>query len=87
MTAKLLIAIVLSATLLTFCTGCATRELSTAGLTKEQVQLEHARLVDARQVRSERWARVGEIAGTMAINVAGQWLKTWLTPDDAGFKK
>lgn len=85
---KLIIAIALCGTMLTFCTGCATTKLpSTEGLTKEQIRLEQARLVDAREVRNERWARVGEVAGTMAINIAGSWLKAWLQPNEDGFRK
>lgn len=85
---KLLIAIVASALLLAFCTGCATPQRQILPpMGKEQIALEQARLVDAREVRNARWARIGETAGTMAINIAGSWLKAWLQPKEDGFRK
>lgn len=68
--------------------ACATTQPSVKGLTKDEIKLEQAKLVDKREIRNERWARIGEAAGTMAINIAGSWVKAWFgQPDDDGFKK
>lgn len=88
MTAKLIIAIAASGTLLTFCTGCATHQLSTAGLSKDQIRLEEARLVDAREVRKERWWAFAETVGKAGVNVGVTWLQAWLkSGSDDGLKK
>lgn len=77
---------ILALTCLALC-SCATVPPSTKSLTKDEIKLERAKLVDAAEVRKERWARIGEVAGTMAINIAGSWFKAWLAPDDDGLKK
>lgn len=89
MTAKLLLAIALSATLFTFCTqtGCATRQLSTAGLSKDQIRLEESRLDEAREVRKERWWAFAETVGKSGVNVGVTWLQRWLQQDEDGLSK
>lgn len=77
---------ILALTCLALC-SCATTQPSVKGLTKDEIKLEQARIVNAREVRNDRWARIGEVAGSMAINIAGSWFKAWLAPDDDGFRK
>lgn len=68
--------------------GCATRQLSTVGLSKDQIRLEEARLVDAREVRKERWWAFAETVGKAGVNVGVTWLQSWLKQgSDDGLSK
>lgn len=87
MTAKLLIAIAMSGTMLYYCTGCATRQQSTAGLSKEQVTLERERIAEAREVRKERWWAFAETVGKAGVNVGVTWLQRWLEQGSDGLSK
>lgn len=98
MTAKLLIAIVTSALLLTFCTGCANREpkpLDITGMTKDQVRVEVARIaleenkVAARREENKAWWQgVARSAGTFAVQLSASWFKAkFIDADDNGFRK
>lgn len=68
-------------------TGCATRQLSTAGLSKDQIRLEEARLVDAREVRKDRWWAFAETVGKAGVNVGVTWLQSWLKQGSDGLSK
>lgn len=67
--------------------SCATVPPPTKSLSKDEIKLEQAKLVDKREIRNERWARIGEAAGSMAIQIAGSWVKAWFGQPDDGFKK
>lgn len=79
--------LILAALCLALC-SCATTQPPVKGLTKDEIKLEQARIVNAREVRNDRWARIGETAGSMAIQIAGSWFRAWIgQPDEDGFKK
>lgn len=79
--------LILSVSLAVLLTGCATRQLSTAGLSKDQIRLEEARLVDAREVRKERWWAFAETVGKAGVNVGVTWLQSWLKQGSDGLSK